>query len=442
MFDNLSDKLLKPLRSFGRTGKISEADIKDAVKQIRMALLEADVHFKVTKEFLKMVEERALGQELIKSVSPGQQFTKIVYDALVEFLGGESPKEPMNLSFAPPVPIMLVGLQGSGKTTSCAKIAGYLKNKMKKRVLVVPADNRRPAAKQQLQVMAEKVQVDCFDSDLSLGPAKIAQAAMAYAKQEVFDVVLIDTAGRLAIDEDLMQEVADIQTAIDPKQTIFVADSMTGQDAVNVAQAFHARTPLSGVVLTKLDGDARGGAALSIKYLTGLPILFVGVGEGPTQIEPFYPDRLAGRILDMGDVVSLVERAQDMISEGEAMENIARVKKGEFTLEDFLKQMRMMKKMGSMESVIKMLPGGGQALEQMKNMNPDKELKEAEAIILSMTLKERRNHKVLNGSRRARIARGSGTTVAEVNRLIKKYEDANRMMSKMMKMGLMKKLFR
>ncbi len=441
MFENLSEKLLKPLRTFGRTGKVTEADLKNTMKQIRMALLEADVHFKVTKEFLKMVEERAVGQELIQSISPGQQFIKIVHDALVEFLGGEEVKDPINLSFTPPVPVMLVGLQGSGKTTTCAKIAGYLKNKMKKRVLVVPADNRRPAAKQQLQVMAKKVDVECFDSDLSLGPAGIAEAAMDYAQKEVIEVVLIDTAGRLAIDEDLMQEVEDITSAINPKQTIFVADSMTGQDAVNVAQAFHDRTQLSGVVLTKLDGDARGGAALSIKYLTGLPITFVGVGEGPTQIEAFHPSRLANRILDMGDVVSLVEKAQEVIDEDEAMESIARVKKGSFTLEDFLKQMRMMKKIGSMESIIKMLPGGGQALEQVKNMDPETELKQAEAIICSMTSKERRNHKILNGSRRARIAHGSGTKVSDVNRLIKKYDDTNKMMSKMMKTGMMKKLF-
>lgn len=442
MFDTLSQKILKPLRAFGRNGTIRESDLKETLKEIRMALLEADVHFKVVKEFLAQVEKEALGRDLLKSVTPGQQIVKIVHDALVQFLGGVSEAEPLDLRAAPPVVVLFVGLQGSGKTTSVAKLAGYLKRKDKKNVLVVPADNRRPAAKEQLRVMAEKVGVACFDSDLSLGPVGIVNSAMAHAKREMFDVVIIDTAGRLAIDEELMQEVADVRAAVNPKQTVFVADAMTGQEAVNVVEAFRQRTPIDGVILTKLDGDARGGAALSIKFLTGIPVVFVGMGEGPEAIEPFRPERLAGRILDMGDVVSLVEKAQEVIDEDTARESMEKMLDGGFTLEDFLGQMRMVKKLGSMEGILKMLPGGGQLVDKLQGQNPEAEMKRVEAIILSMTLAERRNHKLLNGSRRARIAKGSGTQVADVNRLIKKYEEASRMFGMMAKSGMMKKLMK
>ena len=442
MFDTLSQKLLKPIRNLGKSGKISEADLKDTLKEIRMALLEADVHFKVAKEFLAKVEAQALGQELLKKVSPGQQFTKIVHDALVEFLGGDGAAEALDLKSAPPVPILMVGLQGSGKTTTTAKIAGLLKRKSKLNVLVVPADNRRPAAKEQLRVMAEKVGVACFDSDLSTGPVAIAQAAMLQAKKDVVDVVLIDTAGRLSVDEAAMQEVADVRAAINPRQVLFIADAMTGQEAVNVAQAFHARTALTGVVLTKLDGDARGGAALSIKFLTGLPIVYVGMGEGPEAIEPFRASGLASRILDMGDVVSLVERAQEAISETDAQASMAKMMDGEFSLEDFLGQMRMMKKLGSFEGVMKLLPGGGQMMEKLQGVDPEKEMKQAEAIILSMTKAERTKPKLLNGSRRLRIAKGSGTQVAEVNRLIKKFEEASRMFGMLAKTGMLKKMMK
>lgn len=440
MFDELSAKILGPLRSLGSSGKITEKNIEETLKEIRIALLEADVHFKVTKEFLQVVKEEALGQDLVKSISPGQQFTKVVHDALVRFLGGES--KPLDLSFAPPVPILMVGLQGSGKTTSSAKIASFLKRKKKKNVLLVPADNRRPAAKEQLQKIAEMVGISCFDSDLSKSPKEIALAAMEEAKKSVMDVLLIDTAGRTSVEEELMEELKEVHEAIEPKQVLFVADSMTGQEAVNVAQRFHEFVPLTGVVLTKLDGDARGGAALSIKYLTGLPIVFVGVGEAPSAIEEFHADRIAGRILDMGDVLSLVEKAQEVIDEKEAEDSIQRVKKGHFTLNDFLKQMQMMKKMGSLEGIMKMLPGGGKMMKQVKEMNVEKELQQMEVIIQSMTKEERRNHKVLNGSRRSRIAKGSGTTVADVNYLVKKYEEAKRTMKKMMKSGFMRRFTR
>lgn len=440
MLDNLREKLLKPIRNLGKNGALTEASLQEAMKEIRSALLEADVHFKVAREFLEQVQKEALGQELLKSVSPGQQFVKIVYDALVKFLGGVNENKPLDLGAAPPVPVLLVGLQGSGKTTSAAKLALYLRRKEKKNVLLVPCDPRRPAAKEQLRILAKQAEIDFYDSDLSLPPAKICELAMAEAKRRVVDVVIVDTAGRLSVDDELMGEIADIRAALKPHATLFVADSMTGQEAVNVAQAFHLKTPLTGVVLTKLDGDARGGAALSIKYLTGIPILFVGIGEAINALEPFHADRLAGRILDMGDVLSLVEKAQEAISVEDAQSSMNKMTKGQLTMEDFLGQMRMMKKLGSMESIMKMLPGGNKMLGQMQGIDAEGEMKKTEAIILSMTKKERRNHKVLNANRRIRIAKGSGTTVADVNRLVKKFEDAQRMFSQFAKMGMLKKM--
>ena len=452
MFDSLREKILNPIRNLGRDGKLTEANLEEAMKEIRRALLEADVHFKVVKEFLEQVRREALGQELIKSVSPGQQFVKIVHDALVKFLGGTptdktgnlqaqlEASKPFELRAAPPVPILLVGLQGSGKTTTAAKLGFYYKKKEKKKALLVPCDPRRPAAKEQLRILAKQADLEFYDSDLTKSLTSIVRDAMEEAKKRVVDVVIVDTAGRLAVDEELMGEIAEVREALNPFATIFVADSMTGQDAVNVAQAFHAKTPLTGVILTKLDGDARGGAALSIKFLTGLPILFMGMGEGVSALEPFYPERLAGRILDMGDVLSLVERAQEAISEDEAKASISKVAKGSFNLEDFLGQMRMMKKLGSMEGIMKMLPGGNKLMEKMDGANAEAEMKRTEAIILSMTKKERLNHKILNGNRRLRIAKGSGTQVADVNRLITKFEEAQKMMQQFSKMGLFKKM--
>lgn len=456
MFDTLRERILTPIRNFGRGGRITEESLAEAMKEIRRALLEADVHFKVVKEFLEQVQKEAVGQELIKNVNAGQQFVKIVYDALVKFLGGAETANrggdpaakpdapgaaaPLELRAAPPVPILLVGLQGSGKTTTAAKLGLYYKKKEKKSVLLVPCDPRRPAAKDQLRILAKQADLGFYESDLTQSLTQIVRAAMEEARKRVVDVVIVDTAGRLAIDEELMTEVAEVRKALDPYATIFVADSMTGQDAVNVAQAFHAKTPLTGVVLTKLDGDARGGAALSIKFLTGLPILFMGMGEGVGALEPFHPTRLASRILDMGDVLTLVEKAQEAISEEEARESVGKMSKGEFTLEDFLGQMKMMKKLGSMEGILKMLPGGNQMMSQLQGVDAEGEMKKTEAIILSMTKKERRNHKILNGQRRIRIAKGSGTQVQDVNRLVSKFEDAQRMMSQFAKMGLFKKM--
>ena len=442
MFDSLRERILSPIRKLGQGGRITEESLDEAMKEIRRALLEADVHFKVVKEFLEQVKKEAVGQELIKSVSPGQQFVKIVYDALVKFLGGKEVEAGLNLRAAPPVPLLLVGLQGSGKTTTAAKLGLHFKKKEKKKVLLVPCDPRRPAAKDQLRILAKQADLDFYDSDLTKSLAEIVTAAMEEARRRVVDVVIVDTAGRLAIDEELMTEIKETREALQPYATLFVADSMTGQDAVNVAQAFHEKTPLTGVVLTKLDGDARGGAALSIKFLTGLPILYMGVGEGVSALEPFHPDRLASRILDMGDVLTLVEKAQEAISEDEARESVNKMGKGQFTLEDFLGQMKMMKKLGSMEGILKMLPGGNQMMEQMKGVDAEGEMKKTEAIILSMTRKERRNHKILNGQRRLRIAKGSGTQVQDVNKLITKFEEAQKMMAQFAKMGLFKKMMK
>jgi signal recognition particle subunit SRP54 len=441
MFDTLREKILSPIRNLGRGGRITEENLEEAMKEIRRALLEADVHFKVVKEFLEQVKKEAIGKELLKSVSPGQQFVKIVHDALVNFLGGKDSK-PFELRASPPVPILLVGLQGSGKTTSAAKLGLFYKKKEKKKVLLVPCDPRRPAAKEQLRILAKQADLGFYDSDLSKSLTQIVKEAMIEATRQVYDLVIVDTAGRLAIDEELMSEISEVREALHPYATIFVADSMTGQDAVNVAQAFHQKTPLTGVVLTKLDGDARGGAALSIKYLTGLPILFMGMGEGVSALELFHPDRLAGRILDMGDVLTLVEKAQEAISEEDARDSMNKMGKGQFNLEDFLSQMKMMKKLGSMEGIMKMLPGGNKMLEQLQGVNTEAEMKKTEAIILSMTRKERINHKVLNGSRRQRIAKGSGTQVSDVNRLISKFEDAQKMMQQFSKMGLFKKMMK
>jgi signal recognition particle subunit SRP54 len=441
MFDSLRERILTPIRNLGKGGRITEESLQEAMKEIRRALLEADVHFKVVKEFLEQVQKEALGQELIKNVNPGQQFVKIVYDALVKFLGGAETK-PFELRAAPPVPILLVGLQGSGKTTTAAKLGLFYKKKEKKKVLLVPCDPRRPAAKEQLRLLAKQADLGFFDSDLTKSLTSIVSEAMVEARHQVADVVIVDTAGRLAIDEELMGEVGEVRQALQPYATIFVADSMTGQDAVNVAQAFNQKTPLTGVVLTKLDGDARGGAALSIKFLTGLPILFMGMGEGVSALEVFHPDRLASRILDMGDVLTLVEKAQEAISEDEARDSMNKMGKGQFSLEDFLGQMKMMKKLGSMEGILKMMPGGNKMMEQMKGVDAEGEMRKTEAIILSMTKQERRNHKVLNGNRRLRIAKGSGTQVQDVNKLVSKFEDAQKMMAQMAKMGLFKKMMK
>ncbi|MEZ4872618.1 MAG: signal recognition particle protein [Bdellovibrionales bacterium] len=434
MFNNLSEKLTSSLNKIRGKGKISEENIESAIREIRLSLLDADVNFKVVKSFIGRVKEKALGQDVLSSVSPGQQFTKIVNDELVNLLGGDA--EGLITRGSPGV-IFLVGLQGTGKTTTTAKLALHIRKTLKKRPGLVPVDVYRPAAIDQLQTLAKANDIPCFPSDPSNKPEEILEKAKAWATENMIDVILVDTAGRLQIDDALMGELKRLKQIWEPKETLLVADAMLGQQSVNVAEGFNNAIGISGLVLTKVDGDARGGAALSIRETTGVPIKFLGVGEKVGNLEVFHPERLASRILDMGDVVSLVEKAQEVIDEKTARESAKKLAKNQFTMDDFLQQIQMMKKMGGMESILKMLPGAGQMMKKMKNMAPpDDEVKKIEAIIRSMTLAERSNHKILNGSRRLRIANGSGTEVQDVNRFVKQFEQSKKMMSQMMKMGL------
>jgi signal recognition particle subunit SRP54 len=434
IFDSLSDRLLGSLKKLRGQSKITEDNIQDVIKEIRMSLLEADVNFKVVKSFIDRVKEKALGQEVLGSVSPGQQFVKIVNDELIAILGGTT--EELITRGSPGV-IFLVGLQGAGKTTTAAKLAKHIRAKYQKKPGLIPADVYRPAAIDQLKTLGKQNDIPVFDSKPTQKPEEILEQAKKWATDNMIEVVIVDTAGRLQIDEDLMGELGRLKQIWEPKEVLLVADAMLGQQSVNVAEGFHQRLGLTGLVLTKVDGDARGGAALSIRQATGVPIKFLGIGEKSDALEVFHPDRLASRILDMGDVLSLVEKAQEVIDEKTARESANKVKKGQFTVEDFLKQLQMMKKMGGMESILGMLPGMGGMMKQMKDMAPpDKELKKIEAIIQSMTLKERHDHKVLNGSRRLRIANGSGTDVSDVNKFVKQFEQSQKMMQQMMKMGM------
>lgn len=434
IFDSLSDRLLGSLKKLRGQNKISEDNIEAAIKEIRMSLLEADVNFKVVKTFIDHVKEKAVGQEVLRAVSPAQQFVKIVHDELVNTLGGATEEL---ITRGKPGVIFLVGLQGAGKTTTAAKLAKHIKAKYQKRPGLIPADVYRPAAIEQLKTLGRQNDIAVFDSQPGDKPEEILQRAKKWAEDEMLDVVLVDTAGRLQIDEALMAELTRLKGIWEPKEILLIADAMLGQQSVNVAEGFHQRLGLTGLILTKVDGDARGGAALSIRQTTGVPIKFLGIGEKSDALEVFHPDRLASRILDMGDVLSLVEKAQEVIDEKSARESAGKMAKGKFTVEDFLSQLHMMKKMGGMESLLGMLPGMGQAVKQMKDMAPpDKELKKIEAIIYSMTKKERADHRILNGSRRLRIAKGSGTQVSDVNKFIKQFEQSQKMMSQMMKMGL------
>ena len=434
MFESLSDKILGSVKKLRGQSEISEANIEEVIKDIRMSLLDADVNFKVVKNFIDRVKAKALGTEVIKNVNPGQMFTKIVHDELVQTLGGE--KVDINVRENPSV-IMMVGLQGAGKTTSTAKLGLYIRQKLGKKVGFVPADVYRPAAIEQLQILAKQNNFSCFESTTAMKPEDILKAALEWAKKELIEVLILDTAGRLQVDDALMTELENLKNVIKPTEILLVADAMLGQQAVSVSETFHQRLGLTGLVLTKIDGDARGGAALSIREITGIPIKFMGVGEKVSALEVFHPDRLAGRILDMGDVLSLVEKAQEVIDHKEAEKSARKMMNNEFTLEDFLSQIKQLKKLGGLESMLKMLPGMGEISKQMKNMSPpDSEMKKIEAIINSMTIQERNDHRVLNGSRRQRIAQGSGTQVQDVNKLVKQFEEAKKMMSGMMKMGL------
>jgi signal recognition particle subunit SRP54 len=434
MFESLTDRLDLTFKRLRGQGKITESNIDDALRDVRLALLEADVHVKVVKTFVDSVKLKAMGQEVLQSLSPEQQFVKVVRDELVSLLGGDY--QELDLKAAPPVVIMLVGLQGSGKTTTLAKLGRYLKRERKRNPYLVPADIYRPAAIEQLKILGRELELPVHDSNPETSPVVICRQALDEAKKKFCDLLLIDTAGRLHIDEELMQELTAIKDAVRPHQILLVADSMTGQDAVNQAQGFDAKLGLSGIVLTKLDGDARGGAALSIREMVGKPILFSGVGEKLDAIEPFYPDRLASRILGMGDVLSLIDKVQQNVEEKEAAKIQKAFLKQQFTLEEFQLQLQQIKRMGSVGSLLEMIPGGKKLASQVDADKAESELKRVEAIINSMTLDERRNPAILNGSRRRRIAQGSGTTVTDVNRLMKQFLEMKKMMQRVNKLGM------
>jgi len=434
MFDTLSDKLDSVFKKLRGHGRLSEQHIKETMREIRLVLLEADVNFRVVKDFVAKVRDRAEGQDVLKSLTPAQQVIKVVREELADLMG-EGEDNSLNLAVKPPVPLMLCGLQGAGKTTTCGKLALKLRRE-KRNPLLVPADVYRPAAIAQLKILGRQLNVEVFDSQVGQNPVDICVRALNYAELNGFDTIIIDTAGRLHIDSELMDELKQIVAKVAPQEILFVADAMTGQDAVTVAASFDEQLPLTGVILTKLDGDARGGAALSIRAVTGKPIKLVGMGEKLDALEQFHPDRMAQRILGMGDVLTLIEKAQDAVNADDAAAMEQQLRKDGFTLETFLEQMQMVKKMGSIDSLMKMIPGAGKALKKAQGMQlPEDEMKRIEAIIRSMTQKERLNHKILNGSRRLRIAKGSGTRVQDVNQLLKRFVEAQKMMKKMQKMG-------
>jgi signal recognition particle subunit SRP54 len=426
MFDSLSEKLERSFKILKGHGSISEINVAETVKEIRRALVDADVSYKIAKDVTNEIKEKALGQNVLTSVSPGQLMTKIVHDELAELMGGE--EVLINLKPKPSI-ILIAGLQGSGKTTFSAKLANYLKNKKGLQPLLVAGDVYRPAAINQLKVLGEQIGVEVFTEDDNKNPVDIAQKAVSHAKSSGKNVVIVDTAGRMHIDENMMTEIRDVHSAINPSETLFVVDSMTGQDAVNTAKAFNDVLDYDGVVLTKLDGDTRGGAALTVRTIVNKPIKFIGVGEKMDALDIFYPKRMADRILGMGDVVSLVERAQEQFDEEESRKLQKKIAKNQFNFDDFLKQIKQIKKMGNIKDLMGMIPGMGKAL---KNMDIDDDaFKGIEAIIQSMTKEERENPKVLDGSRRKRIAKGSGTEVKEVNQLIKQFSQTSKMMKAM-----------
>ena len=434
MLEGLTGRLGDIFNKLRGRGALSEDDVVAALREIRVALLEADVALPVVKDFIAKVRERAVGQEVLRSITPGQQVIKIVHDCLVEMLG--SANESLNLNAVPPAAILMVGLQGSGKTTTTAKIAKRLVERDRKRVLMASLDVHRPAAQEQLKVLGEQAGVPTLPIIPGEGPVAIAERAMRTGRAEGYDVVLLDTAGRLAIDEILMREVAAVRDATQPIETLLVADAMTGQDAVNTAKSFDELVGLTGIVLTRIDGDGRGGAALSMRAVTGKPIKLLGVGERLDALEPFHPERLAGRVLGMGDVVSLVERAAETIDREEAEKLAKKLEKGGFDLDDFASQLRQMRKMGGLGGIMGMLPGVGKLQRQMEDSKiDDSMLKRQEAIIGSMTKRERKDIRILNGSRRRRIASGSGTDVAEVNRLLKQFQQMQGMMKQVQKLG-------
>lgn len=426
MFENLTDKFERAFKVLKGHGQITEINVAETLKEVRRALLDADVNFKTAKDFTNTVKEKALGRDVLKSVSPGQLMIKICHEELVELMGGN--ESEINIKGNPGI-ILMSGLQGSGKTTFSGKLANYLKTKKGKNVLLVACDVYRPAAIDQLHVLGEQLNVEVYSNKEEKDPVKIAQAAIQHAKSKGFNVVIVDTAGRLAIDEQMMDEIARVKEAIQPTETLFVVDSMTGQDAVNTAKAFNEKINFDGVVLTKLDGDTRGGAALSIKAIVEKPIKFVGTGEKMDALDVFYPQRMADRILGMGDVVSLVERAQEQFDEEEARKLQKRIQKDQFDFNDFLGQLQQIKKMGNVKDLMGMIPGMGKAMKDVDIQ--DDAFKHIEAIILSMTPQERANPGLINGQRKNRLAKGSGTNIQEVNKLMKQFEDTKKMMKMM-----------
>ena len=431
MFQNLTEKLANAFKKFRNKGKLTEADVKEGMREVKLALLEADVNFKVVKEFVKSVTERAVGSDVLESLLPAQQIVKIVNEELVKLMGSETPK--INISPKPPTVIMMVGLQGAGKTTHTGKIANLYKQKSKSPLLVA-CDVYRPAAVDQLKIVGESVNVPVFSLGTKISPVEIAKAGIEHAKKHGNDMVLIDTAGRLHIDEQLMKELVNIKNATNPTEILLVVDAMTGQDAVNVAKSFNDLLDITGVVMTKMDGDTRGGAALSVKYITGKPIKFIGTGEKLDAIEVFHPDRMASRILGMGDILSLIEKAEAAYDAKNALEMEKKIREQTFTLDDFLDQMKQLKKMGSLDQIAGMLPGVKAG--SLKDAQIDeKQMARTEAIILSMTKAERTKPDIINGSRRKRIANGSGTSVEEVNRLLKQFDQMKKLMKQFTGMG-------
>ena len=430
-FESLTDKLQNVFKNLRSKGRLTEADVKQALREVKMALLEADVNFKVVKQFVKSIEEKAIGQDILNGLNPAQMVIKFVNEELISLMGSETTEIQFQPGKAITV-IMMCGLQGAGKTTTTAKIAGKLIKKGKKPLLVA-CDVYRPAAIKQLQVNGEKQGVEVFAMGENHNPVNIAKAALEHAHKNGHNVVILDTAGRLHVDEDMMQELENIKKEVEVHQTLLVVDAMTGQDAVNVANEFHSRLQITGVVLTKMDGDARGGAALSVKTVTGLPILYVGMGEKLSDLEQFYPDRMAGRILGMGDVLSLIDKAQENITiDAEKSKDMtSRMKKGKFDFEDYLESMKQMRNMGGLSSILSMMPGMGAKMGDIESMIDEKQLARMEAIVLSMTPAERKNPKLLNPSRKHRIAKGAGVDIALVNRFVKQFEQSQKMMKQM-----------
>ena len=445
LFEGLSDKLQETFKKLRGRGKLTEADVTEALREVRMALLEADVNFKVVKDFVAKVKERAIGEEVLGSLTPGQQVIKIVNDELTALMGGNQSR--ILIASRPPTVIILFGLQGAGKTTTAGKLALHLR-KQGKKPLLVAADVQRPAAIDQLQTLGKQLDIPVYADKESKNPVSIAKAALEQAQSRLLDIVIVDTAGRLHINEELMEELVQIKKQVKPHEILLVADAMTGQDAVQVAQSFHEKLGLDGIILTKLDGDARGGAALSIKAVTGAPIKFVGLGEKMDALEPFHPDRMASRILGMGDVLGLIEKAQSEMDMDKTAALAKKISKEGFDLNDFLEQMQQIKKLGSFKDILGMIPGMGSKMKQLKDAKIDeKEIGKVEAIIRSMTMKERQKPSILNGSRRKRIADGSGTRVQDVNQVIKQFEEASKQMKQLMafqsgkKKGMPKMLF-